>query len=228
VQGRRDVVGREFGEAVGAGRAGQAVGGDRARGQPVADPGSGRVPRPEGGGRALGDDQPGGDDRHPVGQELRFLHVVGGEQHRLAERGEVFDHVPGFAPGGRVESGGRLVQEEQFGVADQGDRDIEAPLQAAGELEHPVVAPVVEADQVDHLVHRPGVRVVTGVHPDRLGHGEVEVNPGGLQDDADPALQPGPVAARILAQDADLAAVPGAVPLENLDGGGLARPVRAE
>ena len=113
-------------------------------------------------------------------------------------------------------------------VADQGDRDIEAPLQAAGELEHPIVAPVVEADQVDHLVHRPGVRVVTGVHPDRLGHGEVEVNPGGLQDDADTALQPGPVAARILAQDADLAAVPGAVPLENLDGGGLARPVRAE
>jgi hypothetical protein len=81
---------------------------------------------------------------------------------------------------------------------------------------------------VDHLIHRPRTRVEGGVHGDRLTHGEIPVDTGGLQHDPDAALQPGPLTAGIHTKNADLTAVPGPVALENLDRGGLARPVRAE
>ena len=106
--------------------------------------------------------------------------------------------------------------------------DVQPPLLAPGQLEHPGVALVLEADQVDHLVHRPRVRVEGGVHGDRLAHREVPVDARGLQHDPDAALQRGPVTAGIDAKNADLAAVTSPVALENLHRGGLARPVRAE
>ena len=81
---------------------------------------------------------------------------------------------------------------------------------------------------MDHLIHRPRPGVEGGVHGDRLAHGEVPVDAGGLQHDPDAALQPGPLTAGIHTKNADLTAVPGPVALENLDRGGLARPVRAE
>jgi hypothetical protein len=53
-----------------------------------------------------------------------------------------------------------LVEKEQIGITGQGDRYIEAPLLAAGELHHPAVALVGQANQVDHLVDRPRMWVV--------------------------------------------------------------------
>jgi hypothetical protein len=37
-----------------------------------------------------------------------------------------------LAPGGRVEARRRLVEEEQLGMADDADRDVEPPPLAAG------------------------------------------------------------------------------------------------
>jgi len=47
---------------------------------------------------------------------------MGGEQDRPAQLAEAADDLPGLAAGGRVEPGGRFVQEDQVGVADQGRR----------------------------------------------------------------------------------------------------------
>ena len=58
---------------------------------------------------------------------------MGGEEDRLAEVAQAGDHLPGLAPRRGVEAGGRLVEEEQLGVADQGHADVEAALLAAGE-----------------------------------------------------------------------------------------------
>ena len=97
---------------------------------------------------------PRGDDRHPVGEALRLVHVVGGEEDRLAEVAQAGDHVPGLAPRRGVEAGGRLVEEEQLGVADQRHADVEAALLAAGEPAGPVVRLALQPDQLDHLVDR--------------------------------------------------------------------------
>ena len=55
------------------------------------------------GRRALRHDLPARDDDDAIGERLRLVHVVRGEQHRLAERGEVGDDVPRLAPRARVE-----------------------------------------------------------------------------------------------------------------------------
>jgi hypothetical protein len=228
VQRRGDVVGAELGEPVGGGRPGQAGRGSGALRHPVPDPGPGLFPVGQRGRVALGDDAPGRDHRHPVGQVLRLVHVVRGQQDGLAERGQVLDHLPRLAPGRGVEPGGRLVEEEQFRVAGQGDRHIEPPLLPAGQLVHPRVPLLLQPDQADHLVHWPGIGVEAGVHPDRLGDRQVGLHAGGLEHDADPALQRGPLPAGVVPEHGHLAAVAGAVPLQDLDRGGLSRPVGPE
>ena len=96
---------------------------------------------------ALGDDPARRDDRHAIRQPLRLVHVMRGEEDRLARALQVRDHLPGLAARRGVEAGRRLVEEEQLGVADQGDADVEAPLLAAGELGGAVVGLSAEADQ---------------------------------------------------------------------------------
>ena len=59
---------------------------------------------------------------------------MGGEEDGLAERPQAGDHVPGRTAGGWVEAGGGLVEEDQLGVADQGERDVESAPLPTGEL----------------------------------------------------------------------------------------------
>ena len=65
---------------------------------------------------------------------------------------EAGDDVPELAARLRIEAGGRLVEEEQLGIADQRAGDGEPLLLAAGELLDPGVALVLELDQLQHLV----------------------------------------------------------------------------
>ena len=73
------------------------------------------------------------DDRDVVGELLGLVHEVGGEDDRDAVRAQVPDELPGGPAGLRVEAGGRLVQEDQLGAADDGHRQGEPLLLAAGE-----------------------------------------------------------------------------------------------
>ncbi len=150
-----------------------------------------------------GDDLAGGDDRHPVGEPLRLVHVVGGEEDRLAEVAQARDHVPELAPGGGVEAGRRLVEEEQLGVADQRHADVEPPLLAAGELARPLVGFPSRPTSAIDLLDRARVAEVAGVELERLAHGQVGIEAVRLQDDADPVapgapgVLPGPRRARV-------------------------------
>jgi hypothetical protein len=121
-----------------------------------------------------------------------------------------------------------LVQEEQFRIAGQRNRDVQATLLAAGQPHDPAVALAGEPDDVDHLVDRTRMRVAARVHRDRLGHGQVAIDPGRLEHDPDPRLELGAVTARVEAQHGDLAAVPAPVALEDLDRCRLAGTVRPE
>ena len=54
-------------------------------------------------------------DRHPVAEDLRLVHVVGGQHDRLAAVVDRPQHVPQVAPGLRVQRRGRLVEEHHSG-----------------------------------------------------------------------------------------------------------------
>jgi hypothetical protein len=59
---------------------------------------------------------------------------VGGEQDGGAVVFERPDELPELASGLGVEAGRRLVEEEQLGVADDAESDVDAASLAAGEL----------------------------------------------------------------------------------------------
>jgi len=82
--------------------------------------------------RTFGDDPALGNHRDAVCEMLRLVHVVRREQHRLTQRGEALDHIPSLVPRGRVEAGGRFVEEEHLRVARQSDRHVETALLPAG------------------------------------------------------------------------------------------------
>ena len=142
-----------------------------------------------------------------MSEVLGLVHVVRGEHDRLAQGGELLDDIPGLVPGGRVEPGGGLVEEQQVGIASQGDGHVEPALLATGELIHPIIALVGQPDDLDDLVHRPGMRIEPGVHGNRLVDCEVRLDPRRLQDDPDARLELHSFAGRVRAQNLDFSVV---------------------
>jgi hypothetical protein len=51
------------------------------------------------------------DDRDPVAEPLRLLHVMGGQDDRSSRLPEMLDQVPELTTRLRIESGGRFVEE---------------------------------------------------------------------------------------------------------------------
>ena len=94
----------------------------------------------------------------PVGELLRLVEVVGRQQDRLAELAQRADQRPGVPPRRRVEAGRRLVEEDEVGIADERDAEVEPPLLAARERLHLRVPLLGEPDEPDHLVDVARVR----------------------------------------------------------------------
>ncbi len=88
------------------------------------------------GRRVEGDDATLVDDRHPVAEEVGLLHVVRGEQDRLAVDVEVAEDLPQGDPALRVESGGRLVEEQHLRPVHDRPGDHQPLRHAAGERHH--------------------------------------------------------------------------------------------
>ena len=142
--------------------------------------------------------------------------------HRLA------DHRPGLAAGRGVEPGGRLVEEQELGVADEAEGHVESALLATREGLDPGAGLLGEPDQPDDLVDLARGAVVAGVHPQHLGHREVGVDGGLLEHDADPFAQVEAAVSWVGAQDRHRAGVARPVALEDLHERGLAGAVGSE
>ena len=83
-------------------------------------------------GGSLGNQLPLIENCDPVGELVRFLQVLRGEQDRHTAGHEVADDLPHRVAAARVQAGGRLVEEDDAGVADQGHREVEPTPHAAG------------------------------------------------------------------------------------------------
>ena len=125
---------------------------------------------------------------------LRLVEVVRRQQDRLAELAQRADRLPRGAPRGGIEAGRRLVEEDQLGVADEREAEVEPPPLSAGQLAHERVRLLLQADDSDHFVDGPRPLVVAGEEREALAHGQVLVHRRGLEDDADP---PAPRARRV-------------------------------
>jgi hypothetical protein len=97
--------------------------------------------------RPVGDDPAAGHQDRPVGVGVRLLEVVRGEEERLAGSGELADRVPERPSGLDVHAHGRLVEDEQIGIAHERDREAQALRLAAAQPLGPAVGQRVELRQ---------------------------------------------------------------------------------
>ena len=91
--------------------------------------------------RTVGDHPAVVDDHHPVGEQLGLVQQVGGQQDRHPVGPGRPQQIPDQVPGLRVHPGGRLVQEQQLGPADQGHRQAQPLHLATGQPAHRGPAP---------------------------------------------------------------------------------------
>ena len=188
-------------------------------------------PPHQGGGAVEGDDLAVVHDRDALAHRLRLLEVVGGQQHR----GPLAVDFPHELPQGvaqlHVDPGGRLVEDQQARLVDQGLGHHQASLQAAGELVHRLLQVRTEIEALDQQLAPGlvgGVAVVAGVEAQGVVDVEKVVDHDLLVHDADQAAGEAVVAAVVVAEDADLPGVDAGDAGDHVDGGALAGPVGAE
>ena len=66
------------------------------------------------------------DDGNQIAQLLRFVHVVGGEHHRLALGLDRLYSLPEVVARLGIQSCGGLIQKQQFGIPEQGQSQQQA------------------------------------------------------------------------------------------------------
>jgi len=85
-----------------------------------------------------------------VADLLDLAQQVGGDHHGPAFGGDAGDQFPDLPDAGRVEPIGRLVEDEQFGVAQQSGRDAEPLLHPERVGPEVIVAPPGQTDLIEH------------------------------------------------------------------------------
>ena len=139
---------------------------------------------------------------------LGLLEIVRAEQHRqprrVAQLAQVAEEV---APRPRIERGARLVQEEHAGADEERLRQLDAPLEAAGQLLHPLGAPAGDPEPLERRVEplrerAPGHPVEAPVAGEVLLDRELPVDARVLEDDAERAPHDVRLAHHVVAHDA--------------------------
>ena len=97
--------------------------------------------------------RPVGEHEHPVGEQDRLVDVVGDQQHgRTVLRHSVLQQAVHSDPGERVERTERFVEQQQFGLADQGAGQCDPLRLSARQVHGQLVARAGQAHLGEHLV----------------------------------------------------------------------------
>ena len=174
-------------------------------------------------------DVPAGvDDVDVVGQPLRVVHEVGGEDDSHAGVPQLGNELKNQLPRLRVQSGAGLVQEQDLGIADEGRCQGQPLLLAAGEPAHRRPGEGIDAEPFNEFVN--GTRA--GVHPgnvaqERNGPGRRR-EPAVLKHHANTGAQVCPGTAGILSQQRDGSTAARLETLGAFDGGSFSCAVGAQ
>ncbi len=127
----------------------------------------------------------------------------------------------------RIKPGGGLIENQERGVANDPQPDVEPPLLTAGQGLDLRVGLLSQADQVDYLTHPPRRRVEACASLKHLANRQERLHREFLEHDTELTTQSlaGATVAGIDSQHPHLARVAAAKTLENLDRGRLARAI---
>ena len=162
-----------------------------------------------------------------VGPLLRLFQVVGGEHDRGPRLAQPVHSRPERVAGLDVQPRGGLVEDHQLGPAVHGSGEVQTTFLPTGELGDDGARLAGETHDAEHPVDGVVPPAQGADQGDRLPHRQVRGEAALLQHDAHPR----PNGLSILwarAEDPHRAGGGSAVPLDDFQGGGLARSVRAE
>lgn len=143
------------------------------------------------------------------------------EQDGDPARPDVLDELPGVAAGAWVEPGGQFVEDDDPGVADEGERDEQALFLAAGELREAGGELVGQAEAFGEGPPVGGVRIEGRVQLQGFADGELGLELALLELGAEDAGDLFVVGDGVEPGDPDAARVGDPQALDALDGGGL-------
>ena len=127
-----------------------------------------------------------------------------------------------------IEAGGRLVEQQDLGPADERHGKRKPLPLAAGQAAVRGARHGRQPEQIEQLAGIPRILVIAGELGQRLARSRSRVEPAALQHQPDPRPERPPACQRIHAQDTDGAPVRPSIALDGLDGRRLARTVRPE
>lgn len=142
-----------------------------------------------------------------------------------------FHPLPQLPAGLGVETGGRLIHEEEHGVMDSGDHKRDTLLLATGKLAIAFAGGIAQFDVVENIA-KPFLAKVdtmnTGIKPDDLRDGQFRLKTGGLElyTHTGPGVER--LAAVVVTGHADRAAAGNQQSFDGAEGTGLAGAVRAK
>ena len=145
--------------------------------------------------RARGDRLAVVDDHDVVGELVGLLEVLRRQQHVGAGGDERPDRVPQLDAAARVETGCRLVEQQQAWCADEAGAEVEAAAHAARVAAHETIGRVVETELLEDVVGGdPGGRTTVpeeaGDHDEVLAPGQRAFDGGRLAGQADRLTNP--------------------------------------
>src|SRR2546425_6474465 len=168
------------------------------------------------------------DDRDAVAEDLGLVEVMGGEDDGRAAFLDAANQLPEVSASLRIESGRRLVEEENLGSVDEGGRDGKTLSLTPRERLLLLPRALLEVDRAQER-ERVDVESVAGSEElDGLPRGEVVRERAPLQLHPDPPLDAGRIGENVDAGDRGRAGIGAPQALEDLDRRRLAGAVRAE
>ena len=157
------------------------------------------------------------DDGDAIAEILGLIHVMRRQQDRAAARPELIEQHPQLAARLWVEPGGRFIEKQQIGVADDRTREREPLLLASGQAPHTAGPFTFELDDLQQLVDRPSTRIERSEQAERLLHRQLVCQLGFLQLDAEPLTEFGTVMGPAKAEHLDVAGIRRQQTLEDFD-----------
>ena len=135
---------------------------------------------------------------------------MSGEHERHTALLEAVEPIPDHMPRLRVESGRRLVEQQDVGLVDQCAGDGEASLHAAGQVVDTALRAIAQLDELEQLGGAPtrlGARQVevAAIDDEVVEHRELEVEGVLLGYDAQPGPDRGTIGRRVAAEHTKVA-----------------------
>jgi hypothetical protein len=180
----------------------------------------------DGGGGAVRDDASPVQHDDSRREGVGLLEIVRRQQDRSSAGRQLPDRAPEQAARLDVHADGRLVEEEQAGIATHREREERALLLAAGELPVPAIGDRLESCEPKHGLQRQWRRVVARKQRDVLRDRQRFRHARDLQQDSEPP--PRSDALRIAAEQDGSSLRRPREARQQADNRRLARPVRAE